>query len=133
MEAKIITIGGLLFSSFLHLDLQTIWGGINAVQIIAHLPLNNVNFPLNAQMFYYFLTRVISFDFFAPTDYFDFGFTSTEPYSSAYEWLGYETTNFYENIGSVFVIGIIIALRQILQPIVFWILNRLKCRCCDKF
>ena len=94
--------------------MQAIWGGINAVQIIAHLPMNNINFPMNAHTFYYFLTKIISFDIFSPFNYFDFGFTETGPFHSNYEWLGYETSNFYENLGSIVLIGLILTSRQIL-------------------
>ena len=133
LETKATTFAGLLCSSLLNLPMQAIWGGINAIQIIAHLPLNNINFPLNAHNFYFFLTRVVSFDVFAPTDFFDFGLTETEPYHSNYEWLGYETTNFYENIGSIIVIGIILLLRQFIQPPIFWIIKKINlCRCWRK-
>ena len=111
LETKTTTILSILISSLLNLNMQAIWGGINAVQIIAHLPLNNVNFPLNAHRFYYFLTKVISFDIFNPTDFYDFGFTETGPYYSNFEWLGYESCNFYECIGSVPLIAVILFLK----------------------
>lgn len=36
-------------SQYLDMPLQDLWGGINVVQVISHLPLNNVNFPYIAQ------------------------------------------------------------------------------------
>ena len=113
------------------MNMQAIWGGINAVQIIAHLPLNNINFPLNAQTFYYFLTEIVSFDLLSPFDHFDFGFTETQPYHSSYEWLGYETSNFFENLGSIALWGVLLFARQLIQQPLYLILSRLKCcRCC---
>ena len=103
---------------------------MNALQIVAHLPLNNVNFSNNAFVFFQFLASVVSFDILAPTDHIDFGLTETPPYNENYEELGYESSNFYENLGSIALIGIIIALRQILQPPFFWLFNRIGCCLC---
>lgn len=74
------------------------------------------------------MAEVVSFDLFAPTDYYDFGFTETEPFNSNYEELGYETTNFLENLGSISLILFVIALRHIVQPPLFHLVA--KCRCC---
>ena len=78
---------------------------------MAHLPLNNVNFSNNAFIFFQFLAEVVSFDIFAPTDHIDFGLTETPPFNENYEELGYETSNFYEDLGSIALIGVIIAFR----------------------
>ena len=53
----------------------------------------------------------MSFDLFAPTDHIDFGLTKTAPYNDNHDALGYESSNFYENLGSIAVIGLVIALR----------------------
>jgi hypothetical protein len=86
------------------------------LQIIAHIPLNTITLPANAFFLFKFLAEVVSFDIFEPADHYDFGFTETDPYNEQYEELGYETKNFIENLGSIALIMIIIALRQILQP-----------------
>lgn len=44
-----------------------IWGLINVMQLIVHLPLMNVQFPQNAVLYYSFLVSVSSFDLI-PTD-----------------------------------------------------------------
>ena len=112
--AKTVFFTSLIVATLFNLSLQFLWGGVNALQIIAHLPLNNVNFPNNAFIFFQFLAEVVSFDLFAPTDHIDFGLTETQPFNENYEELGYESSNFYENLGSIALIGIIIAIRQIL-------------------
>ena len=45
---------------------------------------------------------VVSFDFFQPTAYVDLGFTETQPWSTNFEWLGYDSLNFMLLMGSVF-------------------------------
>ena len=78
------------------------------------MPLNNVNFSNNAFIFFQFLAEVVSFDIFAPTDHIDFGLTETAPYNDNHDALGYESSNFYENIGSIAVIGLLITFRLLL-------------------
>ena len=112
--AKTIFFTSLLFATLFNLSLQALWGGVNALQIIAHLPLNNVNFSNNAFVFFQFLAEVVSFDLFAPTDHIDFNLTKTEPYNDNHDGLGYESSNFYENLGSIALIGFIIAIRHLL-------------------
>ena len=42
----------IVITTLNNLSLQTLWGSINALQIIAHLPLNNLNFPTNTYNFF---------------------------------------------------------------------------------
>ena len=128
--AKPIFFTSLLFATLFNLSLQALWGGVNALQIIAHLPLNNVNFSNNAFIFFQFLAEVVSFDLFAPTDHIDFGLTETAPYNANHDGLGYESSNFYENLGSIAVIGVVIALRQLLQPPLFYLFQKVGCGLC---
>ena len=44
---------------------------------------------------------VVSFDYFPIHDIFEFGFTETEPWSDKFLYLGYETVNFIEGMGSM--------------------------------
>lgn len=64
------------------------------------------------------LISVVSFDYFPLTDLVDFGFTETEPWNIRFSWLGYETTNFVEGMGSLIVfasIGVVYALFVVLM------------------
>ena len=47
------------------------------------------------------MIEIVSFDYFPIHDYFDFGFTETEPWSIKFLELGYETVNFIEGMGSI--------------------------------
>ena len=76
---------------------------------------------------------MVSFDLFAPTDHIDFGLTETEPYNENYNELGYESSNFYDNLGSIGAIGLLITLRLILQPPLFSLFYKIGCcKCCRR-
>lgn len=42
---KTLVIQNVAMAFFFKTSLQTLWGAINALQFVAYLPLNNVNFP----------------------------------------------------------------------------------------
>ena len=77
------------------------FGSIMCLQILAHLPLANINLPANTQQSFEIIISIVSFDYFPLTDVVDFGFTETEPQSDKFELLGYETSNFIEGMGSI--------------------------------
>ena len=49
------------------------------------------------------MISVVSFDFFPMSDWIDFNFSPTDPWSENFELLGYETVNFIEGMGSILV------------------------------
>ena len=78
---------------------------VNALQFVAHLPLNSINLPYSCWKIFGVLIQFVTFDFL-PYPYggvIDFEFTPTEPWSMNFNWLGYETLNFIENMGSIMV------------------------------
>ena len=77
---------------------------INALQVIAHLPLNNIPLPVNAYFIFDVLVKVVSFDIFPIHEYFDMQFTPTEPWSQSFEWLDYGSVNFVESMGSATIL-----------------------------
>ena len=119
-----------MFGSIFNLSLQLLWGGVHALQIISHIPLNNINFPAHALQFFKFLSKIVAFDLFAPADHFYLGFTETPPYSTSFEELGYESANFLENLGSIFLLFILLGLRQLLQPLLFLCCSKIGCCKC---
>lgn len=124
---KTFYYSSLALATLNNLSLQTVWGSVNALQIIAHLPLNNINFPANSFHFFAFLAEVVSFDLFAPTDHADFGFTETAPLNHRFDDLGYETTNFFENLGSIGLIAVVMVLRMVFVPFLLVILEGMQC------
>ena len=49
------------------------------------------------------MRECVSFDFFAPFDYVDVGFTEVWTWSQNFMWLGYPTVNFLIEMGSITV------------------------------
>lgn len=94
--------------------MQFVWAGINSVQLISHLPINEIIFPVNSIDFFNYLATVVSFDIFPPTERYDFGFSESEPYSLAFEMLDYETVNYFDALGSISIIAILIVAKIIL-------------------
>ncbi len=69
------------------------------------------------------MIAVVSFDYFPITDYVDFGFTETDSWNIRFEWLGYETINFVEGMGSL----IIFAFMGIIYAIIVFLLCFDRC------
>ena len=73
---------GNFFGSFIFsFSLQHLLGMINALQFVAHMPLNNITLPYSCWGVFGILIQIATFDFFPITDLHDFGFTETEPWS----------------------------------------------------
>ena len=49
------------------------------------------------------MVEIVSFDYFPMTEYVDFGFTPTEPWSDTFEYLSYESINFIDGLGSIII------------------------------
>ena len=75
------------------------------------------------------MIQVVSFDFFQMTEYIDFEFTPTEPWSDGFEKLGYETVNFMDGMGSILIFVWI----GILFVIIVAFLSIFKTKCPLKF
>ena len=121
---------GLVFASFIgafifSFSLQHLFGMVNALQFVAHMPLNTINLPHSCWKIFGVLIQVVSFDFL-PYPYggiIDFGFTETDAWSTNFDYLGYGSINFIENMGSIMlwstillVQGLLVALFNIVGP-----------------
>ena len=102
---------------------------INALQVIAHLPLNNIPLPVNAYFIFDVLVKVVSFDIFPIHEYFDMKFTPTEPWSQSFEWLDYGSVNFIESMGSA---TILLVCMMVYMLVIFVVTNIKKCKGRDK-
>ena len=67
----------LLFKNIIN----KLMGSIIIFQILAHMPLADIILPANAFEKFEIMVEVVSFDFFAITEYVDIGLTETEPWS----------------------------------------------------
>ena len=98
-------------------------------QLLAHLPLADIVLPANALQWFEIMISVVSFDFFSPTEYFDIGLTETEPWSTNFAWLGYESVNFIEGMGSILLVGIYLALIGIAAILLALSNKKIRCQC----
>ena len=87
--------------------LANLLGSIMVVQIVAHLPLTDVNLPANLLQTFQVMISFVSFDYFAPFEYIDVNFTDVWSYSPNFEWLGYDSVNFLGSIGSIAIFAAI--------------------------
>jgi hypothetical protein len=84
-----------------------LWGMINVMQIIVHMPLLNVFFPTNASFFYSLIIEISNFDLIPPSwlnaiKSKIFKFSEEEPEES-FTKMGYESKSSIENLGSMFM------------------------------
>ena len=93
---------------------------------MAHFPLTDITLPANAYQQFDIMIQVVSLDLFSPTEYFDVGFSPTEPWTEQFDWVGYGSVNFFENMGSIFVFAFI----QIVLILSSLVWHRLRKFCC---
>ena len=105
--AQTAVLINLLLKTVFAQAITMLFSSIIMVQILAHLPLADVVLPANALEMFDIMISIVSFDYFAPTDYFDFGFSEMPPWSPNFEWLKYESINFCDGMGSILIFAII--------------------------
>ena len=72
------------------------------------------------------MISIVSFDFFSPTEYFDIGLTETEPWSTNFAWLGYESVNFIEGMGSILLCAIFLAVLGLLAGLLTFMKKKVR-------
>ncbi len=84
-----------------------LWGMINVMQVIVHMPLLNVQFPENASYFFSLIIQISSFDII-PSSFIEwvkskvFSFTRDEP-TDSFVKMGYQSKRSVENLDSMFI------------------------------
>ena len=106
-NAKAAIFAELVVAVLFNNIMNRLLGSIIVFQILAHMPLADIILPANAFEKFEIMVDVVSFDFFAITEYIDIGLTETEPWSQNFEFLRYETVNFIEGMGSILPVGLI--------------------------
>lgn len=106
-NAKAAIFAELVVAILFNNIMNRLLGSIIVFQILAHMPLADIILPANAFEKFEIMVDVVSFDFFAVTEYIDIGLTETEPWSQNFEFLKYETVNFIEGMGSILPVGLI--------------------------
>lgn len=73
--------------------------------MIVHLPLNNVLFTPELYTAFDILLPIVTFDLISPFGNdmipIPWGFSETDPYNENFEWIGYDSANFFNNLGSI--------------------------------
>ena len=57
------------------------------------------------------LNKIVSFNTRDLYDYFGINFTETPPVNANFDWMGYNTMNFLQNIGLISFLFVLIAVR----------------------
>ena len=96
-----VVLGNLVAGLVMNAALTVVWASINQLQIMAHIPMNNIPFPSNSVFVFDLLINVCTFDFIPLTDIVAFDFTETDPINSNFDWLGYSSINTIELLGSL--------------------------------
>ena len=102
-----------------------LFGAILMIQLLAHLPLANIDLSSNALQTFDIMISVVSFDYFQPTEYLEVDFTETDAYTENFATLGYESSNFVEGMGSILVFAFIQIIMIVL--IVFTVMFKITC------
>ena len=102
-----------------------VFSSILVVQIVAHLPLSDINLPVNVLQIFQVIISISSFDYFPPFEYLDVGFTEVWAYSENFEWIGYESVNFLKGLGSIGVFAAI----QLTVILIALLTCRIRCPC----
>ena len=88
--------------------------------------------PYGSQVLFQIIAEVVSFDFFAPTDFITINFTETLPFGANYEGLGYDNLNCIENLGSILLIAILLIARQVFTALAYTIAHTSCCCKCSR-
>ena len=83
--------------------------------------------PANVLQDFKLMVSMVSLDFFQPFNYIEAGFIETSALTPQFEWVGYGSLNFLENMGSI----IIFAFLQVFLILVTAITGicNFNCRC----
>ena len=106
-------IGNFVASVFLAASMQTLFSAIHSLQITAHLPLISIPFSSSSYLLFDALIQVMTFQF-VPTDGIDYGFHESDSWSEKFAWIGYESSNFIELIGSIGLFLLLFAIRGVI-------------------
>ena len=77
--------------------------------------------PAKAYFIYDILIQIVVFDFLPITEMIDFKFQKTDPMNERFVWLGYDSTNFIEQLGSILIFLIYMVIKGVLVGIVSFI------------
>ena len=121
----------MAISPFISATASAIFDSILSLQVISHIPMFRVNLPAQEMGFMTFLNEISSFNVGDPTT--NTNFTDSRAFSDEFEWLKYDTSNFFQNLGFIAVIMVVILFFQfVLIPFILYLQRYRQCRCIKK-
>ena len=85
------------------------------MQVTAHLPLIPLPFSSTSYFVFDIMIQIMAFDLLPPPEeYIDFNFTETEPWNTQFEWLGYDSANFINLMGTILIFATIMIVQGVL-------------------
>ena len=119
--------GNLVINLILAASLSHLWSMLNGLQLAVHLPLFNLLFPANANMFIEFVIDLATFDLVPPElILMIFSFPEdTEPFSMGFDTTGYSSLYPVENLGTCWMLVQIYCLL-----VIFWLTLKLVTEKC---
>ena len=102
---------------------STFIGMINSLQITAHLPLNNVPYVYPCRETFETLIAFVSFDILPGEAIEAMNMTPTDYWSAEFEFLGYDSSNFLELMGSLGIFAAILLIQIFCSPLL-WLISR---------
>ena len=97
--------------------MQPLFDLINPLQITALLPLTTIILPENAMRLFEVIIHIVAFDYFGM---YNPGFTETKPFSYKFEWFGFDSINFIEDLGTFLTFLITLLLIQSVVAIIIY-------------
>lgn len=126
-----------VLSFVFNLSMQQIWGSINSLQILAHLPIINFNIPSNIETHFDILVAIVTFDLFGFfIEGVNFGQTETEPFNEGLGALSYDSINILTNLFSMHIFVLYTLLSALFCFVIGMSICRIPnwrvCHCCRK-
>ena len=110
-------------------SIQFVIGSVNALQIISHLPLIDVLLTENSYYMYQVILALVGFDLYDPFSRVELDFSETMPIFERFAEVGYDSCNFFTNIGSIALFQFIFIINAIIGPF-FYYLGQVGVRTC---
>ena len=126
-----IAIGSLASNFFLSGTVAFLWGMINALQIIVHLPMINVRFPANVSMFFSNLLSIANFKVINKENFIDqlnnhFGI-KPEFTNENFAENGFGSASITRSLGVVSIVAIVLGVVSMIMLIIHKLLEKCKC------
>jgi len=102
--------------------MNTILSAVNALQLISHLPMLDILLTENVYLFLGEMQAVVGWDIYNPFTNVQ-EFTPTLPLYQRFELIGYSSSNYFENVGSIALLQLLFLARVLMNPFLHMLNN----------